>query len=145
VMGSSRNEAAKCGLTACCSRRSPAGFYRTFLRLYASVKHPLRVVSASSVFSGADAQIRSADDLVITWPASGLAEEQSLPAVILTVRSWPIADMRVSARLISPRRSSGRLGACPSYRSSSETESRPSAVRMKPSKSLLTQFMKAVS
>ncbi len=27
------------------------------------------------MFSGADAQIRSADYLVITWPASGLAEE----------------------------------------------------------------------
>ena len=48
------------------------------------------VASASSVFSGADAQIGGADCLFIRPPMAALAEEQSLPEVTLNVRSWPI-------------------------------------------------------
>jgi len=41
----------------------------------------VRVVSASSFFAGADAQIRIADCLVITWPATGVAEQRTVSCI----------------------------------------------------------------
>jgi hypothetical protein len=62
---------------------------------------PLRVESAIPVFPGADAQIGSADYRFIKSPLTGMAEEQSLPEVTLTVRSWPIAEVATAVRRIS--------------------------------------------
>jgi hypothetical protein len=59
------------------------------LSAFASSEWPKRVVSASSDFSGADAQIRNADYHFIKLPVAGLAEEQSVPKAILIVESWP--------------------------------------------------------
>jgi hypothetical protein len=53
---------------------------------------PLRVEIASSVFSGADAQIGSADYRLIKSPLTGLAEKWTVVPVCLNCRSWPLSD-----------------------------------------------------
>ena len=59
-----------------------------------------RVENASSVFSGADAQIGGADYLDITWPATGLADKRTQMVVAVNVSSGTPEDRTFSMRLL---------------------------------------------